>query len=236
VELQEAERSVAEQPVRILVVSDHVVSTLFNQRVEEFVGHIDLLLSCGDLPYSYLEYLVTQLEGRYAYFVHGNHDSPEYCANGRTLTAPGGWVNLDRRAVYVESLDLLLAGLEGSIRYKPDAPYQYTQLQMKMRARRLMARLALNRLFRGRALDIFIAHSPPAGIHDGPDGPHRGFSFFLTLMDWFRPRLLLHGHKHRYGPMPWRTQYASTEVVNVYPYRVIEWYPDHVKYAPVYHH
>ncbi len=232
----DAEAPVEEQPVRILVVSDHVVSTLFNQRVNDLVGPVDLLLSCGDLPYSYLEYLVTQLQVRHAFFVHGNHDSPEYCASGCTLTAPGGWVNLDRRAIHVRSLGLSVAGLEGSIRYRPKAPYQYTQVQMALRARRLMLQLLFQHLFHGRALDVFIAHSPPAGIHDGPDGPHRGFTVFLKLMEWFRPGLFLHGHKHRYGPMPWRTNYGATEVVNVYPYRLIDWYPDHVEYAPVYHH
>lgn len=221
-------------PIRILAVSDRVSDTLFNARVRERIRPVDLLLSCGDLPYTYLEYLVTQLYSRYAYFVHGNHDAPEHCESGQTLNEPGGWENLDRRAVQAQKLNLLVAGLEGCIRYRPKAPYQYTQGEMTWRAQPLMLQLLFNKIRYGRYLDIFIAHSPPAGIHDGPDGPHLGFSVFLSLMRRFRPRLLLHGHKHRYGPAPWRTRYVATEVVNIYPFRLIEWYEDRIEYGRIY--
>jgi len=219
---------------RLLAVSDHIASTLFRAEASESVGRVDLLLSCGDLSYSYLEYLVTNLGVRDAFYVHGNHDAPEVCHNGMRLVAPGGWENLDKRCVRASSTDLLVAGMEGSIRYRPDARYQYTQRQMVLRAQRLILRLLFNRVVYGRYLDIFIAHSPPAGIHDGPDGPHKGFEFFLTIMRYFRPRLFLHGHKHRYGPMPWHTTYYDTEVVNVYPFRIIEWQGDQVTYGRLY--
>jgi len=223
-----------ETPLRILVVSDEVVSLLFGPRLPNFVGPVDVLLSCGDLPYTYLEFLVTQLHVADAFYVHGNHDKPTECSNGRTLDAPGGWVNVDQRAVKAQYADLLVAGLEGSIRYKPNAPYQYTQTQMRIRVQRLIVQLLFNRAFYGRYLDIFIAHSPPAGIHDEPDGPHEGFQVFRQLMRWFRPRLFLHGHLHRYGSMPWRTQYRRTEVTNVYPFRVLDLFKDHVTYERVY--
>jgi len=81
----------------------------------------------------------------------------------------------------------------------------------------------MNRVLHGRYLDILITHSPPFGIHDGEDLPHRGFKALLGFMTVFRPRYLLHGHKHIYGPEPSRTRYLDTEVINVYPFRVIEW-------------
>ncbi|MEA3396123.1 MAG: metallophosphoesterase [Chloroflexota bacterium] len=221
-------------PVRILAVSDRVSDTLFNARVRERIGPVDLLLSCGDLPYTYLEYLVTELRTRHAYFVHGNHDAPEHCESGQTLSEPGGWENLDGRVTHVARLNLLVAGLEGCIRYRPGAPYQYAQGEMTWRAQPLMLQLLFNKIRYGRYLDIFIAHSPPAGIHDGPDGPHRGFDVFLSLMRRFRPRLLLHGHQHRYGPAPWRTRYAATEVVNIYPFRLIEWGEETLEYGRSY--
>jgi Icc-related predicted phosphoesterase len=82
--------------------------------------------------------------------------------------------------------------------------------------------LLLNRVRCGRYLDVLITHAPPRGIHDGEDLPHRGFESFRWLMDRFRPRYLLHGHKHVYRPEPTRTRYGSTVVVNVYPFTVIE--------------
>jgi Icc-related predicted phosphoesterase len=80
----------------------------------------------------------------------------------------------------------------------------------------------VNRLRFGRYLDVLITHAPPFGIHDDADLPHQGFSVFLKLMQRFRPRYLLHGHKHIYGLDTWRTRFGETEVINVYPYRLLE--------------
>ncbi|MFW6136143.1 MAG: metallophosphoesterase family protein [Chloroflexota bacterium] len=204
--------------MKILAVSDHVADEIYNGRIEERFGDVDLVVSCGDLPYSYLEYIVSVLNVP-CFYVHGNHDHPECCANGTTLTEPGGWVDL--HGTTAEAKGVLLAGLEGSILYKPRARYQYTERHMAVQAWCLAPALLLNRLRHGRYLDVLITHSPPRGIHDGDDLPHRGFRSFLGLMRRFKPRYLLHGHKHVYGPEATRTRYAETEVINVYPFRVI---------------
>ena len=204
--------------MKILAVSDHVVDAVYSGCTNGRFDDVDLAISCGDLSYSYLEYIATMLKAP-CFYVHGNHDHPEYKANGLVLSEPGGWIDLDGEVV--ESKGLLLAGLEGSIRYKPGAPYQYTERQMGWKAWCITPRLLLNRLYHGRYVDILVAHSPPQGIHDGPDRAHQGFKTFLGFMDAFKPRYLLHGHKHVYGPEPTHTRYAETEVINVYPYRVI---------------
>jgi len=206
--------------VKILAVSDRVVETIYSSRIRERFDDVDMVLSCGDLPYSYLEYIVSMLNVP-CFFVHGNHDHPEYLADGRTLTKPGGWFNLDERTIKIENV--LLGGLEGSMRYKPGAPFQYTESEMAYKAWRLGLTMLMNRVLHGRYLDILITHAPPFGIHDGEDWPHRGFKALLRLMARFRPRYLLHGHKHIYGPECRQTRYMDTEIINVYPYRVIEW-------------
>jgi Icc-related predicted phosphoesterase len=117
---------------------------------------------------------------------------------------------------------LLIAGLEGSMRYKP-GPYQYTQAEMHYKAFRLAAKLVRNRLFEGRWLDILIAHAPPFGIHNGRDLCHTGFHAFLRFMDRYRPQYLIHGHSHVYNQLqPTMTQYRNTVVINVHPYRILE--------------
>jgi Icc-related predicted phosphoesterase len=206
--------------VKILAVSDQVVEGIYSSHILERFGDVDMVLACGDLPYSYMEYIVTMLNVP-CFFVHGNHDRPEYTGNGRTLTRPGGWTNADGRTL--ESKGILLGGLEGSIRYKPRAPFQYTESEMVYKVWQLTPALLMNRMLRGRYLDILITHSPPFGIHDGKDLPHRGFKALLGFMNRFRPRYLLHGHKHTYGTETWRTRYRDTEVINVYPFRVIKW-------------
>ncbi len=205
--------------MKILAVSDQVVGSIYSSRIRGQFGDVDMVLACGDLPYYYLEFIVSMLNVP-CFFVHGNHDRPEHTADGRTVTEPGGWVNLDERTV--NSKGLFLGGLEGSMRYKPDVPFQYTEKEMVYKIWRMTPSLLMNRMLQGRALDILITHAPPKGIHDGDDWPHRGCEAFLGLMERYRPRYLLHGHKHIYKMDIWKTRYMDTEVINVYPYRVIE--------------
>ncbi len=223
------------RPLRILAVSDTVARILYQPRVKSLVRDIDLLLSCGDLPYSYLEFLVTNLDPLHAFYVHGNHDAREEHSEG-VLLEPGGLHDLDRRTVRLRDTGLLIAGLEGSVRYRPNAPYQLSQQQMAVRVSTLVLRLLWNRVRFGRYLDILIAHAPAAGIHDGPDPAHAGFRAFLPFMRRFRPRLLLHGHKHIYGPQAWQTRYFATDVVNIYPFRLIEWSAEGISFGRLIHY
>lgn len=207
--------------MKILAVSDQVVDRLYSPSIKDRFGDFDLILGCGDLPYYYLEYLTTILN-RPLYYVHGNHDtSVVYTDQGRQVVVPRGCEPLDGKvAVYT---GLIMAGLGGSIRYSNQSEYQYTQAEMDRRVLWLMLRLSLTRLRCGRWLDILVTHSPPFGVGDGPDRAHIGFRAFHTLMRRLKPRYLLHGHQHTYrGPLP-SAQVGSTAVLNVFPYRVIEW-------------
>jgi Icc-related predicted phosphoesterase len=206
--------------MKILAVSDKVMDAIYSPSIQDNFGSVDLVIACGDLPFYYLEFIISSLNVP-CYFVYGNHDDNfRLTLDGPTTIHPPGWVNLDEQGACAKGL--LLAGLEGSLRYRPDGVHQYTQTDMRWKALRLLPRLLANRLQHGRYLDILVAHSPPFGIHDGPDYPHVGFQVFCTLMERFRPRYLLHGHKHIYGPEPTWTTFCETQVVNVYPYRVIE--------------
>ncbi len=214
--------------IKILAVTDQIVDSLHSPNVKQRFGDVDFIISCGDLPYGYLDYLMTVLS-KPLYFVHGNHDKDyEYTEEGKRNLAPQGAIALDMQSVTTAS-GLILAGLEGSIRYDKAAGHQYTQEQMDRRATQLATRLVANRLRHGRYLDIFVTHSPPWGVGDGPDPAHVGFRSFITLIERFKPRLMLHGHQHRYyGPygVPPSTQVGATRVINVYPYQLIEWEDD----------
>jgi Icc-related predicted phosphoesterase len=207
--------------MKILAVSDQVVDSLYSPIVTDRFGEVDLILGCGDLPYYYLEYLTTVLN-RPLYYVHGNHDTAiVYTELGQQTVVPGGCEPLDGRVAVFKGL--ILAGLGGSIRYNNQGNYQYTQTQMDRRALRLALGLVLRRLRYGRWMDILVTHSPPFGVGDGPDQAHIGFRAFNTLMRRFRPRYLLHGHQHVYRGQEPGAQVGSTTVLNVFPYRVIEW-------------
>lgn len=204
--------------IKILAVSDEEVERLYTLASNNHLQDIDLILACGDLPYSYLGYLMDVLKVP-LFYVPGNHD-PQYSSK---LTAHvEGARNLDRGTAC--SHNLLLAGLGGCIRYRPDGVNQYTQAEMFLRAASLLPRLLYNRLRYGRALDILITHSPPFGIHDEDSSAHRGLKAINWLLRLAQPRYHLHGHTHIYrrNLTISDSQVGSTRVINVYPYKVIE--------------
>lgn len=210
--------------MKILALSDQVVEHLYSPIVKERFGDVDLVVGCGDLPDYYLDYIVSMLNVPLT-LVPGNHDLPTPSPDAEGGREGGGTPracgNIDGRVA--EERGLLLAGLGGSIRYRPDGVHQYTQGEMARRVLALAPRLWWNRLRYGRFLDILVTHAPPRGIHDAEDPAHVGFQAFNRFIARYRPRYLLHGHAHVYRPDAVRiTQVGSTTVVNVYPYRVIE--------------
>lgn len=205
---------------RVLAVSDKVEPRIYGPNLAVAAANVDFVVACGDLPYYYLEYIVSVLD-RPMYYVHGNHDRPEHRQDGSVITEPQGGANLHRRVRMVDGL--LVAGLQGSHRYNQNPHYQYTQAEMKRRVLGMMPQMLLNRLRYGRALDIFVAHSPPFGIHDAEDRPHVGFQAFHLLLRWCRPRYMLHGHQHVYGNAEQtQTRLGQTDIINVYPFRVLD--------------
>lgn len=208
---------------RALVVADEVDEALWCD--VRRAGAVDLLLSAGDLPFDYLEFLLDALEVP-AVLVPGNHD-PDL--GGYTRRAglsmragfpdrwpgPRGWLNADGRVVDVAGVRV--AGLGGSVRYS-GGPNQWTQAQQARRARRLTWR-------RRGAVDVLLTHSPPRGVGDREDGPHQGFDCLHHVVQRLRPRWLLHGHIHPYGERPEPQQLGGTTVRNVVGSHVIDLTP-----------
>lgn len=195
-----------------------VVDRLYSEKVGEYFSDVEMVLGCGDLPYEYLEFLTCALNVPLLY-VPGNHD-PAYNMNDRKAHAEG-CEHLDQRVQRVKGLNI--GGIGGSMRYKPGRPNQYSQVQMYSRFIPLIWRLA-GRLFRRSGLDLMIAHSPPYGIHDDDDQPHIGFHAFRDFIRIFKPRYFLHGHTvvYKNNIVPPVTRVGETTVINVYPYRIIE--------------
>lgn len=211
--------------MRILTVSDKVVDWIYSPQIREKFGDVELVLSCGDLPFYYLEYIVSILNVP-LFYVMGNHDKRvEYASNGWARTAPQGCTNVDNRVI--QHKGLLIGGLEGSMHYSSEPRFQYTDPEMHCKVLRIAPQLLLNRIFRGRYLDILITHAPPYRIHDGRDLCHRGFRAFLRFMDLFKPRYLIHGHTHLHSHNQTAvTPYKETQVVNIFGYWVLEWNAD----------
>lgn len=207
--------------MKILTVSDRVVEIIYSASIQQRFGDVELVLACGDLPFNYLEFIVTML-GVPLLYVFGNHDQGVFTPSGKLKYAPEGCINVNGKVVNVRGL--LIGGLEGSMRYSGQGNHQYTEGDMRWKALRMAPTLWWNRLRRGRFLDILITHAPPYRIHDGTDLCHTGFKTFLNMMDIYRPRYLIHGHVHVYSPHTIvRTTYRHTQVVNTYDYQIINW-------------
>jgi Icc-related predicted phosphoesterase len=209
--------------VKILAVSDCVVDRLYTADVRERFPDVNLILGCGDLPFEYLEFLVTAFNVPLLY-VPGNHD-PRFNERLPSNQAEGCG-NLDLRVMKVQGLTI--AGIGGSIRYHPGLANQYSQSEMYFRCMRLLMRIGLQRLTGGRSVDLVIAHSPPRGVHDDSDPAHIGFTAFVAFLRFVRPRYFLHGHvaAFRRNLQAVETQLFGTEVLNINPYRLIEVQPN----------
>lgn len=206
--------------MRILAIADEVAESLWGETLQEL--RPDLILSAGDLPFDYLENLVSRTDVPLLY-VPGNHDpnlkpgdstfeglSPKFDGVG-----PPGCINVDGRIE--EAAGLWIAGLGGSVRYN-EGVNQYTQRQMRWRAWRLGTRARLTR----KRIDIVLTHAPPAGFGDAEDPAHVGVVALVSLVKKLRPRLLVHGHVRNYGPKTADLRLGDTTIVNPIPYRLIE--------------
>jgi Icc-related predicted phosphoesterase len=216
--------------MKILCVSDQIDPLVYSASIKDRFGDVDMILSAGDLPMEYLDFIVSSLN-KPLLFVFGNHNLGEYGQYRPPITA-----SLERRAdperqthgaIHAGSRvcredGLIVAGLGGSMRYNR-GENQYSNFQMGWEICKLIPRLLFNRLFRGRYLDILLTHAAPEGIHDLPDLCHKGFKPFLWFMRAFKPRFLVHGHIHIYDIQTRRsTAYRETQVVNAYGHYLIE--------------
>lgn len=205
--------------MRILAVSDEIVPRIYHPSVRERFGEVELVLGCGDLPPSYLEFIVSSLDVPCLY-VPGNHDGqPEHTDYGLTLTQPAGCICIDGRIR--RHGGLVIGGLGGSLWYNGGA-HQYSQRQMFVRVWRLLPRILWYRRANGYGLDILITHAPPAGINDGT-GAHAGFTALRWLIERYPPRFLIHGHVHKNYRLTssYDTRVGTTRVINASGYRLL---------------
>lgn len=203
--------------MKILAVSDIELGYLYQPRIAERFYDVDLILSCGDLPHYYLEYMISMLNIP-LYYVNGNHANKMEFTTGGERKFPWGARNIHNQSV-TDDTGLLLAGIEGSLRYNL-GDFQYTQAEMWILVYKLIPKLLLNKIKFGRFLDIFLSHAPPWKIHDQDDLPHQGIKAFRWLIKVFKPTYHLHGHIHVYrNDAVTTTRFVNTDVINCYGYK-----------------
>ncbi|HSV30928.1 MAG TPA: metallophosphoesterase [Atribacteraceae bacterium] len=199
--------------MKLLIVSDRVDPLVYSNSCRDRFYDVACVVSCGDLPEYYLDFVVSNLNVP-LFFVHGNHDP-----SGGKMSLAGG-INLDERVVFFKGV--FLAGLEGSIWYNGGL-HQYTERSMYWKYLKLVPKLAAAGIRRKRKLDVFVSHSPPAGLHEGMDPAHRGFKTFVQLIQKYKPSYHVHGHTHLYDRnQTYQDQLGLTTVINGYNYRILD--------------
>lgn len=193
--------------MKLLVVADRVEQHLLASpaaRRDRFAA----ILACGDLPPEYLVSL-RNLYDTPLYYVLGNHDL-------RFSPPPAGCLPLHCR---MEKLDWLqIAGFSGS-RWYNGGINQYREVEMRRFIRRMGSLF-----WRQGTPNLIIAHTPPRGIGDREDPPHRGFSCFHRLIRRCRPQYFLHGHIHSSFTAEAErcSTLGSTTVINCFGSHVLE--------------
>ena len=212
--------------MKILCISDQIDPLIYTNSIKQRFADVDMVLSAGDLPMDYLDFIVSSLN-KPAFFVFGNHNLKDYAKFCKTdepseedeIYSFSGATHVGTKVKLEEGL--IIAGLGGCMRYNRDRN-QYTEFQMKLQILKMMPALFYNRIFRGRYVDILLTHASPRGIHDREDKCHLGFRHFLWFMKVFKPKYLIHGHIHLYDLSEVRTtRYMDTMVINAYSHYLL---------------
>ena len=167
--------------MKILVVADEEENVLYENYQPRMLEGVRMIVSCGDLPSAYLDFL-TSASNKPLYYVPGNHDQ------GYVSKPPAGCISLDEQVVSFHGLRI--GGLGGSYRYKPGS-FMYTEDEMAKRMKKLEKQVR-----KAGGIDVLVTHAPAAGYGDLEDLAHRGFDCFNDFMEEYHPRYLLHGHVH----------------------------------------
>jgi len=195
--------------MKILLLADEPDLRLWDHLDRKLLEGIELVISCGDLPGEYLSFLTCFTNAPILY-VHGNHDT-RY-----DKKPPEGCICIEDSIYNFNGLQI--AGLGGSMRYKP-GDHQYTEWEMRKRLVKL-----LPKVFFKRGFDIMVTHAPAKGLGDSKDRAHNGFETFLWLMKSYKPRYMLHGHVHKEYSHEFvrERSYENTKVINAWMSYIIE--------------
>ncbi len=205
--------------MKILAVSDVELDYMYSPVIKAKHRDAQMIISCGDLQYDYLEYMITMLNVP-LFYVHGNHANQVLTTSHGVKKKPDGGLNIHRNII--KQNGLFIAGIEGCLQYNY-GPFQYSQTDMWWHVFSLVPGMLINKMYSGRYLDVFVTHAPPRHIHDQEDRPHQGINAFAWLDRVFQPKYHLHGHIHVYRQdTVTKTQLGNTIIQNVYGKCVID--------------
>ncbi len=190
-------------PIRILAASDEPDRSLDDERNRAALGHVDLIVGCGDLPPDRIGFLGDAFSAPVV-CVRGNHDRGGAWRNPAHVPEPASGIDRTTLAP-IPLLALPWPGREADAARRNDLE-GWVQVMSA----------AAPWVVRPPGPSIIISHAPPLGANDNPADPyHRGFAAYGYLLDRLRPPLWLHGHAALAAASAWQCQHGPTTLVNV---------------------
>lgn len=194
--------------MKLLVVSDEESKYIWEHFDPQPFKGVEVILSCGDLKASYLEFLVCMIPAP-LFYVPGNHDKKF------TKDSPEGVTNIDGELVVHKGLRI--AGLGGCMSGAREL-HEYTEKEQAKRVSRLEKKIK-----RAKGVDILVTHVSARGLGDGEDNFHKGFESYRQLLDKYEPSYHFFGHQHKcYSRKCGPPSYNNTKLINACGYKIIE--------------
>lgn len=194
--------------MKILAISDTEILENYSPfELKKMFKEIEMIISCGDLSNTYLDYLFTLLNKPLVY-VNGNHiynsdHNIGFCKNidsGTNITIKG----------------INIVGYDGSQRYSRGL-HQYGEKEVFFM---VMKSYLKNKM---KKADLVISHSPVGGINEGSDPVHKGFYSYRKAIELLKPKYWLHGHVHLKHHHEIKESYlGETKIINVFGYKLLD--------------
>lgn len=196
--------------MKVLLISDVESPYIWDHFDPEKFKDVELVISCGDLKAEYLSFIVSMVKAP-LFYVPGNHNT------SYENTPPEGCDSIDGKIVKYKGIRIL--GLGGSMKYNGCPPYQFSEIEMEKKIRRLKPAL-----FKNRGFDILVTHAPAFELGDGQDLCHRGFQCYKTLIERYSPKYFIHGHMHlNYGMQKKELFHGNTKIINACGYYFLDY-------------
>ncbi|OJF75994.1 MAG: metallophosphoesterase [Treponema sp. CETP13] len=219
--------------MKILCISDQIDPLIYNNRIKEMYKDVDIVLSAGDLPMQYLDFIVSSLNVP-TYFVFGNHNLKELSYYEKGMSSTHTYMLATEKmkhfhgAVYSgfqvkKAKNVLIVGCSGSLRYN-NGLSQYTEHEMKWKLIKMLPQLLVNKICYGRYVDIFLTHAAPFNIQDRKDACHKGFKSYRWFIKKFKPKYMIHGHIHLYDVNePRITEWEGCTIINAFSHYILNY-------------
>ncbi len=224
--------------VRILAVSDEEMISGRDVVIDDYVDEeIDVLLNCGDISPSYMEYLINRYKPWSTVMVHGNHDRVFYADRKDEIETEDGFSTVYQGAYVLtnglyqiddaeKGLQLNICGFSGAYA-RGDWPFYFDEKRATKFVKSLSVKDFFNRLDQ---LDIMMTHSAPRidDILPDVDSHHKPSEEIAKIHKEFKPRMWFYGHIHpRYTHEQLdhviEDDGGVTYLLNTVPFKVVEY-------------